>query len=177
MSSELHKALVQAAADWVKKRYPVVVTEVVTYARENPDVIGFKSNQSILVECKASRNDYYRDKHKITRRFPEKGMGRIRFYCAPKGVINPKNLPEGWGLLVYNNGKVRAIKKPDHYLPCNARDEVTLLVSVLRRVAAGWPNSIAIKCYEHSTHESTVSIEPKQRYPRPIKRYPRHMPV
>jgi hypothetical protein len=161
MSGELHKALVSAAAEWAKKRYPVVLTEVVSCARETPDVMGFKSDQSVLIECKASRSDFHRDKHKVVRMMPENGMGRVRYYCAPTGLLKADDMPNGWGLLGVNNGKARVIHKPaGHYLPCNARDEVTLLVSVLRRVAGGWPDSVSIKCYEHETRDATVSIEP-----------------
>jgi len=160
MSGDVHKALVVAAADWAKKRYPVVLTEVVSYARETPDVMGFSSDKSALIECKASRADFHRDRHKVTRLMPDKGMGSVRYYCAPTGVLKLDDMPDGWGLLSVNNGKARVTHKPGRNpMPCNARDEVTLLVSVLRRVAGGWPDSVSIKCYEHATTEATVSVE------------------
>ena len=34
------------------------------------------------------------------------GLGSERFYFAPKGLISPDELPEGWGLLELKGGRV-----------------------------------------------------------------------
>lgn len=102
-----HKELVEAAYRWVVDNgsVGVVFKELKSLASEIPDVIGFGSWESVLVECKASRSDFLADKKKSCR---AKGMGNWRFYCCPKGMIQEKELPPGWGLIyVQPDGKAR----------------------------------------------------------------------
>jgi hypothetical protein len=104
-----HKQLVEIAYKWVLKIGGVGVAfkELVTTAREIPDVIGFDSWQSILIECKTSRSDFFRDKKKAHKAH-SKGMGNWRFICCAKGLIKVSELPEKWGLIyVDGNGKAR----------------------------------------------------------------------
>ena len=77
------------------------------YTGECPDVIGWRDGHSILIECKVSRSDYLADRKKKFRAKPEMGMGDARLFLAPPGVIRPDELPQGWGLLVAEDGKVR----------------------------------------------------------------------
>lgn len=43
-------------------------------------------------------------------------MGDYRYYCCPKGLIKPEELPLGWGLLyVFPSGTVRQVK--ESFLP------------------------------------------------------------
>lgn len=75
---------------------------------ETPDNIGFKWEDTILIECKASRADFLSDKRKRFRRDPRKGMGAYRMYLCPARIIQPVDLPQGWGLLwAYPSGAVR----------------------------------------------------------------------
>lgn len=119
-----HKELVEIAYKWVLKNAScgIAFKELVTSASEEiADVIGFGAWQhSVLIECKVSRSDFFSDKKKIFRQYPERGMGRQRFYCCPKGLINKEELPEGWGLLyVDEKGKCRA-----EYSPYNGNIEI-----------------------------------------------------
>ena len=74
---------------------------------ECPDVIGWGGGISILIECKTSRRDFLADRRKCFRVKPELGMGDFRLFLAPPGIIHVADLPEGWGLLVAESGKVR----------------------------------------------------------------------
>ena len=59
-----HNELVLIAAKWVKKslKFPIVTTELkTTGSREIPDVLAFRSNTSLIIECKTSLIDFKRD--------------------------------------------------------------------------------------------------------------------
>ncbi len=96
-----HKQLVRRMAQWFKVRRDsaIVVTELSTAAGETPDLIVWQSGAvSTLVEVKVSRSDFLADKNKFFRRQEDYGMGDYRYYAAPRGLIKPEELPEGWGL-------------------------------------------------------------------------------
>ena len=144
-----HAMLVRIAYNWVLKNAAcgVAFREFKTYACNNeyPDVIGFGSGcHSVLVECKASRSDFFADKKKHFRQTPELGMGTQRFYCCPAGLIKREELPEGWGLIeVSEKAKARASVNPwagdwkDRHIghPKNIKAEHELMYSALRRLA------------------------------------------
>jgi len=103
-----HSELVDIAETWLFKRCGFAFKELTTFAQETPDAIGFRSGESILIECKTSRADFHADKKKSFRKCTWQGVGRIRFFMCEKGLILPEDLPEKWGLLWVNGkGKVR----------------------------------------------------------------------
>lgn len=107
-----HTECVIAATAYLSKRCDVVLPEFFTHNAELPDVIGFKTRYSTVIECKVSRGDYHSDKKKAFRIDPDKGMGDYRYYCCPKGMIRSDEITNGWGLLwIYQNGKVRKVKE------------------------------------------------------------------
>lgn len=114
---------------------------------EIPDVIGFGSWHSVVIECKVSRSDFLSDKKKHFRKKPEVGMGKKRYYCCPSGLIKQEELPEGWGLIyVTEKGKAihqfyPTIPNPDYpnsrmnYThPANIKAENAIMYSALRRL-------------------------------------------
>lgn len=139
-----HAELVQIAAKWLRgKGCGAVLTELTSAAWETPDAIGFRSDYSILLECKVSRADFLEDKKKHFRIYPTNGQGTFRFYLCPQGVIKPDELPDKWGLIwVDENGKPRQVVGPkgntwwhqkDFVNEKNAKQEYIILVSALRR--------------------------------------------
>lgn len=100
-----HSILCTLAARWLRNSVgcPVVLRELKSAAEQTPDVIGWRSGVSILVECKTSRADFRRDAHK---RWHRAGMGDWRFYLAPPGLLLSEDMPTGWGLLVSNGRHV-----------------------------------------------------------------------
>lgn len=148
-----HNEIVQIAYKWVLKNCScgVAFKEFRTAAcnGEYPDVIGFSSGPSTLVEVKVSRSDFLADKSKHFRSTPELGMGDYRYYCCPEGLITPEELPAGWGL-VYVNEKGKATCKVRPIVtaintygreyktlfkhPKNIRAEHGLMYSALRRL-------------------------------------------
>lgn len=101
-----HKEIVQIAYRWILKNGGMTIAfkELYSLAREIPDVIGFNSWESAVIECKVSRADFLSDKKKKHR---VKGMGIWRYYCCPDGMIKPEELPEKWGLIYVKDGKAR----------------------------------------------------------------------
>jgi hypothetical protein len=103
-----HAECVALAAAYMQKRSDVVLPEFFTHNAELPDVIAFNRDHSTVIECKVSRSDFLSDKNKSFRQNPNSGMGDFRYYCAPKGIIKPEELPQYWGLIeVLPNGKLR----------------------------------------------------------------------
>jgi hypothetical protein len=75
----------------------VVATELKTDIFEEPDAIGWGAcSRSILVECKASRADFFADKKKN-----RAGVGLEKWYMTPRGLVKPCEVPDGWGLVEY----------------------------------------------------------------------------
>ncbi|WP_248111723.1 MmcB family DNA repair protein [Acinetobacter radioresistens] len=108
-----HDELVQIAAKWAKrvKRFPVVVTEMKCIgSREQPDVLAFTANSSLMIECKTSMADFRADFKKPERIGLLNAIGNYRLYMAPKGIIRSDLIPEGWGFLeVAEDGSVEVI--------------------------------------------------------------------
>jgi hypothetical protein len=131
-----HNQLVRRIAGWFKARHQssIVMAEFVTSAQEIPDVLAMQSGaHSVLVECKVNRSDFLCDKDKFYRRQEDYGMGDKRYYAAPVGLINQKELPDGWGLLEVDTYRVREVVEPKHKV-ANKRRECLMLMSALRRL-------------------------------------------
>ena len=142
-----HTECVASAALYLSKRCKVVLPEFFSHNSELPDVIGFNGGglirngryeygeYSVLIECKISRSDFLSDKRKPFRIRPEKGMGDLRYYCCPKGMIRKDELPEHWGLLyIYSNGQVRQVKSA-YPQPKDMSSEFHLLYYYARRAS------------------------------------------
>lgn len=126
-----HDDLVRRAVRWLKGTMHcewVVSERSCALTGEIPDAFGVNNKGSILIECKTSVGDYYADRAKHFRKFPEKGLGRLRYYMVPKGLIDisRRPLPKGWGLLEVLPKTIRVIKHPEVFIQTSAAD-VTLM--------------------------------------------------
>ena len=155
-----HSDLVEIGAKWLAKRCSVVVTEMVTYANENPDGLGFTTTKTTLIECKANRADFLADKKKFVRyQRPQQGMGTLRYYLCPKGLIKPEELPDNWGLLWVNEeGKIRQRVKATRQKK-NLKDENIVLISAIRRLGPSSIKQIGVKYYTIPTKTATLGVE------------------
>lgn len=142
-----HDQLVTKAAKWLKRHpsngivpnCPTIAAELQTATSngEIPDVIGFSNRCSVLIEVKVTRSDFLKDKKKSFRVFPWQGMGQMRFYCCPEGLISKSEIPDNWGLL-YSNGRDRIkVIKVAEIQPANDIAERTVLMSIIRRLIKG----------------------------------------
>ena len=136
-----HADLVQRADKWLRNqlncRVVLLEKRAATSGGERPDAIGWVGINSIVVECKASRRDYYADGNKLSRRMPQYALGNWRFYLTEPGLLDGIELPEGWGWYEVHGRSVRhaggagygsVVKAP---FQSYHKDEVTLLVSAL----------------------------------------------
>ena len=139
-----HAELIEVAAAQLKRwRCLPICTEMVTQniSGEIPDAIGWTARASILIECKASREDFLADCKKIFRfDLPEGGMGDFRFYFTNPGVITKEtDIPLGWGVYEVINGKpkhkfgVRYSNAANIPLNGSKINEITILRSYIRR--------------------------------------------
>lgn len=98
-----HAELVIRAERWLRNfaGCSIVVTEISCVSRtmEIPDAIGWREGMTVLVECKTSRADFLADRKKAFRLNPDRGMGTVRYFMAPAGLIRTDELPTGWGLI------------------------------------------------------------------------------
>jgi len=157
--AELHAELCIIGERWLRRMGCRVTLrdpfKAAVHTGECPDVIGWRDGHSVLIECKASRADFLADRKKCFRKNPALGMGDVRLYLAPAGVISVDELPTGWGLLVAHGrtieiasayprqyemksyGVTRKTRKAVAWWPLpfegNKRCETVMLVSALAR--------------------------------------------
>lgn len=145
-----HDELVVLSARWLrtKKRLPIVLQDVrCMMVQEQPDAIGWNnSGFSVLVECKASREDLARDRDKPFRKVSNRGMGHARYYAIDFALLNKhpgleRLIPENWGIVAFlgmKGGRGEEIRKAQPQPAWNDRDERSLLVQALRKATEGW---------------------------------------
>jgi len=133
-----HAQLVEQAVAWLRSyRCGVILSEQACISGEMPDAIGWKrASRSVLVECKISRSDFLADRDKPFRQKPDLGLGCERFYLTPPGLLEPKELAPGWGLLEVRKRKVEMVRRSARDLRTAAglAYEMNLLLASLRRV-------------------------------------------
>lgn len=145
----IHSELCLIAARWLQKsakqpaKCPVVFVELDCVSNEKPDVIGFNSVRSVLIEVKTSRADFKKDAQKFFRQFPEQGVGVLRYYLCPENILKPSEIPEKWGLIfVSKNGRCKVVKEicatfddlsENSFYERNLRNEMSIMYSALRR--------------------------------------------
>lgn len=168
MNKYSHDDLVEMARKWLWKKCCIVVTEMsIAYGEgEIADAIGWDyCGWSIVIECKASRADFLKDRKKLSR--TGIGMGDAKYYLTPKGIISTDELPNGWGLLEFINKKrlpkvIRQAVENKETHPKYGR-EISLLISCLRRIG-GLRDGISVKCYQfHSKNRATLGIKKEKK--------------
>ena len=109
-----HNELVEIGYRWLLNTHKCsfAFKELKASGWEIPDVIGFKWNHSVLIECKSTRQDFLKDKTKPFRKNPELGMGEYRFFLCPEDLIKVSDLPEKWGLIYTTGKKCKTIHNP-----------------------------------------------------------------
>jgi hypothetical protein len=136
MADITHSDLVAKAEAWLRRNgWKVVLTELRTSSPEEPDAIGFCTGASHLIECKASRADFLADRKKFFRRNPKHGMGTMRSFLTPAGLVAPHELPENWGLLEVRGRRVWRVVDAVPFDDVDAiKAEREFIYSVLRRM-------------------------------------------
>lgn len=135
--------------------YKWVAVELNVVGTENCDVWGFNGEHTAVIEVKVSHADFLNDRKKFWRseRATEYQPGNYRWYLCPEGVISTDELPDGWGLLVWDGKKIRPVKAPTRRMVTNHGD-LCILASLLRREA--FPEKI------YNYRGCNTTIHPKQ---------------
>ena len=125
-----HNDLVARAARWLtntRKCQPVYTEQNIWAVSESPDAIGWTAHGSVLVECKVSMSDFYRDSAKLFRKHPDLGVGLKRYYMTPPGLISKLQLPKHWGLLECHPKIVKVVVVAQNMPGVYLRGEIQLL--------------------------------------------------
>lgn len=86
-----HDALVERSAAWLRSTKKCIRTIIASarYDEEHPDAIGWtRAGESVVVESKVCRADFYKDKYKPWR-FHSRGMGMWKFYLFAPDLLTP----------------------------------------------------------------------------------------
>ena len=153
-----HDELIEVGRKWLLKPWrnaaseghsacSLVITDMTTYAWETPDVLGWNSDRSILIECKASRSDFKADAKKGVRMNPAQGVGTQRYYMVPKGLLKLEEVPEGWGLVEVNEAGRTRVRRASKTFVANRQGEVIMLLSLIRRLDVKPGKHMAIRVY------------------------------
>ena len=125
----------------------IVLTDITTAVSETPDVLGWCAKTSILLEAKATRSDFLGDKKKLFRSRPELGVGDLRYYITPVGLVSVDELPAGWGLIeVTTRGGVRVLRGSQHH-KADKGNELVIMQSLIRRLRVQPGRHIMINAY------------------------------
>ena len=141
-----HAEMVRRARNWLwslgptqdRARPAVVCTEVsARHSAESPDVFGVGPDGiTYLIECKVSRADFLSDKTKA-HRSADLHLGDYRWFCAPSGIIEPHELPAGWGLIQVVGTKLQERHPAQRHHDVDRSAELSIMVSVMRNVWRG----------------------------------------
>lgn len=163
-----HSDLISFGRKYMASKAPIVITELVSGTGEEPDIISFLTvpklgRGTVVIECKATRQDFHKDKKKVYRQRPELAMGDYRYYLVPKGLITVDEVPEKWGLLEASaKGRIKILKKAERWGACNKQSEVLLLVSLVRRLDIVPGKHISLRTYVHETkNKATLTTTDK----------------
>lgn len=114
-----------------------IVVELVSFSQETPDVFGIDSTRSVLIEVKMSRADFKNDFKKKFRNGKSLGLGQMRYYLCPEGLLKPEEMPKNWGLMYCSNSnKITIVRNATPFLDHerNFRGEMLIINSILRRL-------------------------------------------
>jgi hypothetical protein len=163
-----HDDLVKRAVSWLKRPVVkgswrkgacgVVVPELVSYAPENPDAIGWsQGGYSYLIECKCSLSDFVADANKSHRIY---GAGAQRLFLCEPGIIPAERVPPGWGLLYCHAKSITVETIPAYNTNRNLSAEMSMMYSLLRRVEVRGDLTKCLAPKWGGDVEINVTIEP-----------------
>ena len=163
-SDSLHYQLCCECAKWLRNRknserwetpWKYIAVELNVYGTENADVWATNGWSSIVVEVKTSRSDFHADFKKKYRSetWQDQVPGNYRYFLVPKGLVSPDELPDGHGLLEWEDGKIVRTKAATYRKVTN-RADIIYLCSILRR--EGFPQKI------YNYRGAPTTIRPKQ---------------
>lgn len=172
----MHSELCQLAVKWLQRPQSqggpgctVAVSEVRTgWSGEIPDAIGFRasgdfSDGSVVVEVKVSRADFLADAKKPHRQAG--GIGTWRYYLCPEGLIQPDELPAGWGLLWVNRrGHIKPMAGPALHAKAHYQVYRDTLAAWCQPVEAARERFLLVKLFHRIGDAETLNQTLKSAY-------------
>ncbi len=140
-----HRELCQRGGKWLKNHSQntlvpncgIVAVELFTQVEtEMPDIIGWCSWCSVMIEVKVQRSDFLQDFKKPFRQICADGVGELRFFLCPENMISENELPENWGLLYETKRGIKIIKIAERQRT-NLAAERNMLTSYIRNKTGG----------------------------------------
>lgn len=134
MTTFTHDRLCKLAVAWLngKGGNPILYGKATCI--EIPDAIGWcrhwQMRGSVVVECKVSRADFLRDRHKPCKKDGRPTMGEYRYYLAPPDVIELSHIDAYYpdhGLLAPSGRGLRIIRLAPQRPVFNYCDEIEML--------------------------------------------------
>lgn len=150
---EIHKRLKQVALKYLKEKITdLVCTEVPfgnAYSVADAVGINFKREEVRIIECKATKKDFLRDKKLFGQKTSYFYHAHYAYIMCPTDVIQPEEIPYGYGLLwVDEHDNVMLAKKPFK----NTARLKTLFKTTMRKTA---------KCLTNMTLYHKENVENK----------------
>ncbi len=171
-----HHELCRKTAKRFFKDSKVVLYDYQSFATsEFPDVLCFKNDHTELYEIKVDRSDFLADQNKECRiKYKNRGyfyhvngeektrwqtlapdlmyiekphLGKYRYYVCPVNLISIEELPDGWGLYWYKNGRFYE-KKNSGKWQRNIHEEIAVLTHAMRKYASGDGENVLINTYK-----------------------------
>ena len=152
-----HSDLVLRSLVYLRRRRCVLYGTEVNATAEIPDAIGWTCwGESIMIECKATRSDFLADAKK-PHRGPAAGMGRERLYLAPKGLIDPGELPAGWGLIEARGRSTICVARPQPREAWDRHADSLAMLHLARRACDYNPSSLHQKIEQERAQQRDLA--------------------
>lgn len=139
---DIHKHLKRLALYWLKEKVADLVANEVEFANAYSvaDAVGLnlKRREVRVIEVKVTKSDFLRDKKLFGDKTSYFLHAHYSYIMCPTGVIQPDEVPYGYGLLwVDEYDKIEMVKKPIK----NTGKLKTLFDTTLRRTARALTNT------------------------------------
>jgi hypothetical protein len=113
---DIHKSLKKQALFYLKDKVIDVVADEVKFKNINciADAVGInlKRKEIRIIECKATREDFFRDKKLFDEKTTYHKHAHYVYILCPNNLIQADEIPSGYGLLYQNGDSISVIKKP-----------------------------------------------------------------
>jgi len=112
--------------------------ELVCAGCEDCDVWATNGDTSTVIEVKTSVSDFRNDRKKYCRSEQAEKVGHqtgnFRYYLCPEEIADKimSELPENWGLLVWNGKKIECVVCPK-FVETNHKTDMWIMASIFRR--------------------------------------------
>lgn len=114
--SDIHKTLKKHALYYLKDKVTDVVANEVKFYNIKciADAVGInlKRKEIRIIEAKASKEDFVRDKKLFGEKTSYYGHAHYSYIICPKDIIQPHEIPNGYGLLWMDGETIEVMKKP-----------------------------------------------------------------